>query len=257
MKADRRPRIEISLYTHPPKDWMKVMSFDPGNARGGLLCGAVPPPPAHIDPEDYLPDRLDIWAEVMLYNPTAQKVALTMKELTGGWLFETFIMDEHFGRTRRDVTSGDTVREQYAAELAKLGVMCRKWGSDFEWGTDKVDARELMVKEWMVPREGGRPPVLRIHRDCTNLHKQLDSFYRKKNDPTQREKNTKKPIELVDALEYLVGHFNRLLYYVPPEPALVEEGAPTGCHKLLREWQRANWQPFTPKRNFGPTFGAQ
>lgn len=257
MREDRNKlRIETNRYDYPPKDWMKVMAVDPGLARSGLLCGAVPPPPSHIDPEDYMPDRLDIWAEVMLYNATARKMAESIKELTWCFLFETFIMDERFGRQRRDVTSIETTREQYASELEKAGIRCRKWDSDFEWGSDDVDGRELMVKEWMMPR-GDRPPVIRIHRTCINLHKQLDGFYRNKNDPTKRGGDKKRPQELTDALEYLVSHFNRRLYYVPPEPAAPLEQQYQGCEKLLKEWQESNWQPFSPKRKIGPTFGAQ
>jgi hypothetical protein len=222
---------------------MKILAVDPGTRRSGCVCLAVPPPPKNLEGE-YCPVEVHAYAELMLHNADASVMAAGIRDLTGGMKFETFVIDMRAGK-QTPMGFKHTVQEQYSLELAKLGVQSRVTGSSFEWGSDDVDGRELLVKDWIRPPN----PVLRVQRHMYNLNRQMIDFYRKKTDTTKREEH--KELELVHALEYAVAHFGGRLYYNEPEPVDI----PTHDDPTLRllDKMREQWNP---SKNTAPSFGA-
>ncbi len=232
---------------NPPQDWMKILVVDPGTRRSGCLCLGVPPPPKDQE-GDYHPTEVHAYAEMMFYNADASSMAKGIKELTGNMKFETFIIDHRAGR-QTPMGFAHTIQEQYAAELEKLDVKSRRSASGFEWGSDDVDGRELLLKDWMRKPN----PILRVHRGMYDLNKQMIDFYRKKSDTTKREE--KKPLELVHCLEYGAAHFNGRLYYNEPEPVdTLDDSDPT--LELLEKMESQNWNwSKSPRR--APSFGVR
>lgn len=233
---------------------MKVLAIDPGSAKSGCLCAAVPPPPPEVPLDRYQPDRLDIYAEVMLYKADAEDMAEAIKHLTGGYLFETFIIDKK-GSWPKPPGFRMRIYDQYAGAMERRGVRSRRSGNRFELGSSDVGNRELLLKDLMRPR-GESAPILRIHNHLRNLNRQLQGERYTQNDYTKREKKGKKVSELVDCLEYIAGYFNGRLFYVPPEPCDVEEEIHPAA-AFLKQFQKANGNPWkSPRPEVGPTFGA-
>lgn len=231
-----------------PDDWMKVLVVDPGTARAGLLCLAVPPPPTDLD-GPYFPQYIHAYAERMLYNANAAAMAKEAKELTGDTKFELFLIDKRAGK-QTPMGFNHTVREQYALEFKAHGVRSRLTDYDFQYTSDDVEGREMLLKEWMQPRVDLRP-VLKIHNHLHDLPSQMNGFFRKKGDPLKRQDRV--VLELVHCLEYAAAHFNGTLYYNDPEP-VDEVDTLDSCVRLFREFEKKDWQLTEkpkPPLNFG------
>lgn len=227
------------VIAYPPKDWMKVLACDPGTGRAGVVAGAVPPP---LEGES--PSELHIWADRMIYNADATAMAEVARELTGGYLFEAFIIDKKAAQ-QTPMGFGKKVYEQYEDKFREAGVISRTTGSGFVMASDDVIGRELLVKQMI--RDGS----LKVHRCCANLVRQMNEFYHKKDQPNKRMDRI--ALEMVHGLEYLVAFFNGRLYYHPPEPADTqkETNVPYEMYKLF---ERHGWRG-RPDTRRGMTFG--
>ena len=239
---DHTEKVETQI-VHPPPSWMKLMAIDPGSHKAGLLCAAVPPPGPNETLDKYRPRRIDIYAEAMFYNADAARMAEIAKHFMGGWLFEVIIIDKK-GSDPKAPGFSISIRDQYAKEFQRKGLITRRYGTDFALGTPDTGAREMRLKEWQRPPE----PILRVHRNCTNLVKQMKNFYRMKTDLSKREAKKAKALELVDCAEYLAGYFDGLLYYHPPVKAPVtEETLDKRIAEFVKVCQKTHWQPFDPR----------
>ena len=218
---------------HPPPDWMKIAVVDPGTSRAGLLCLSVPGPPANHTGV-YQPTEVHAYAERMLYNEDAKGVATALKELTGNFLFETFIIDKRAGR-QTPMGFSWTIREQYRRELKAVNVFSKRYpDSDFEYSSDDVDGRELLLKAWL--RDG----TLKVHSHMANLTKQMTDFYRSRADHTKREKSTHKPLEMIHALEYAAAWFNGKLFWTAPTRVEEAKQVDFGIQGV-KDWTSAGW----------------
>lgn len=231
-----------------PDDWMKILVVDPGTARSGFLCLAVPAPPAD-DKKDYKPRHVHVYAERMLYNADASEMAKQAKSLVGSMKFEIFLIDKRAGR-QTPMGFSRTVKEQYAAEFKAQGVKSRLTGYDFEYTSDNVEARELQLKEWIEPGEDGLITLI-VRPHLSALDSQMNGFFRKKSDPTKREERI--VLELVHCLEYAAAYFDGRLWYNDPEP-VDEIDTLDPVVRLMREMEAKGWQ-LTKKKPKALSFG--
>lgn len=221
------------MFKQPPKNWMKILSVDPGTTRSGALFAAIPGPPDGVEPVDYRPSRIHFYGELMLYNATADMMAERVQEMHGPTRFHAFIMDSKCGR-QHPPGFDISIFEQYSRSFRRHGLCSASTKYKFEPGTPDVDGRELKLKEWMQ----GADPILRVHNHLKNYNDQVINFFKKRNDPTKRETN--KTTELIDTAEYIAGYFHRGLFWVDPEP-MPDERRPDTSIDILKDLQNSKW----------------
>lgn len=163
----------------PPDDFCKFLFMDPGTTRSAALFVAVPGPADDDDPTRYRPRYVHFYDELMLYNATASEFAREVKKREGTTQFYDFVMDQRAGR-QHPMGFDITVFEQYQQAFSKVDLVSMR-GGPFEPGSDDVDGRELLLKQWM--RDG----TVVVAPHLVNLKKQMEDFFKKKTDPTKRE----------------------------------------------------------------------
>lgn len=227
-------------FEQPPADWMKLLCLDPGTARAGVLFAAIPGPPEGVSPDEYIPDRIHFYGELMLKKDvTADYIAQSIKEVHGPTRFWTFLIDK-MGSIAKPGTFDITIRENVSRAFVKHGLSSQNSGNDFELSNPDVAGRELMLKAWL----SADPPVVRVHRNLVHLNRQMDNFYRKQTDPTKRPESGKVESELIDAAEYIAAYFQETggLFWRSPEPYTPEEAdeeAP--MRALIKDFEATGW----------------
>jgi hypothetical protein len=226
------------MFDQPPSDHLKLLCLDPGTARAGVLFASIPGPPEGIKPDEYIPDRIHFYGELMLKKDvTADYIARSIKEVHGPTKFWTFLIDK-MGSIAKPGTFDITIRENLSRAFAKHGLVSQNSGSDFELSNPDVAGRELMLKAWL----SADPPVVRVHRNMVHLSRQMDSFYRKQTDPTKRPESGKVESELIDCAEYIAAHFEGGLFWHSPEPYTPEEAdEEADMRALLSDFESAGW----------------
>lgn len=225
-------------FEQPPDDWMKVLVVDPGTARAGVLFAAVPGPPEGMKADEYVPDQIHAYGELMLKKDvTADYIAKSIKEVHGPTRFWTFVIDK-MGSIAKPGTFDITIRENLTRAFVKHGLSCQNVGSDFELSNPDVEGREFMLKAWL----SSDPPTLRVHRNMVHLNRQMDNFYRMQADPTKRPKSGKVESELIDCAEYLAAYFEDGLFWRSPEPYVPEEeDEEKPMRDLIADFEATGW----------------
>lgn len=202
----------------PPPDTMCGIAIDPGTGRAGMLAFGVPGPPEnHPEDEPYRPQRVFIYGEKMFYRANASEIANTAHEWQYGSIFETWIMDWKAGQ-QTPFNMGIQVHDNFVREFAKLGMKNRQHGQSFEHGHSDPEGRELLLKEMLAPPR----PKIAVLRHMTLLNGQMEDLRSSKTDPNRRDKRASET-ELVDALEYIAGHFSRGIYWNKPQKLIGTE----------------------------------
>jgi len=225
-------------FEQPPDDWMRLLVLDPGTARAGVLFAAVPGPPDGMSPDEYVPDQIHAYGELMLKKDvTADYIARSIRENHGPMQFYTFVIDK-MGSMAKPGTFDITIRENLSRAFAKHGLSSQNTGHDFELSNPDVDGRELMLKAWL----SADPPVLRVHRNMVHLNRQMDNFYRMQTDPTKRPKSGKVESELIDCAEYLAAYFEDGLFWRSPQPYTPEEeDEEKPMRDLIQDFESTGW----------------
>jgi hypothetical protein len=184
---------------------MRVVAIDPGSAKAGALCCAIPP----------TADQIVFYAEVMLRDVDALKLAKEVQHLESDVKFEAFIIDARAGK-QHSMGRSDTIAEHYEREFEAIGLKSRSTGHGFEWGCTDPDTRESALKMLMRNGPDGQP-ILRVMRHLVQFDRQMESIFYSKHDYRRRD-DKGKVTELVHCAEYLAAYFATGLYYVAPAP---------------------------------------
>ena len=152
----------------PPEDWTREMILDPGTTNPAVLFCAIPPP--------NLGTYYVIYDEICIPRLDAKQLARKIKDKIGNRMFERFIIDPRAAR-QTPMGFGKTVMQNYSDEFEKVGVMCRRTGSSFTFGSDQVAARIQVLQEWMhIQASTGLPKLRIVTRRCPTLVEQLQEY---------------------------------------------------------------------------------
>ncbi len=189
-----------------PRDWCRELILDPGTSNPGVLLCAVPP-------KD-LGDYLIVLEELYPGRKDATQLAPLIKQKTGSFQYNRFIIDQNAGR---QTSMGQTysVADTYAHAFQKFGLRCKNSGSHFIFGSNNVGARIALVQEAMHLDKSGKPRLRIVNHLCPTLCKQLQETLKaeSKGDPIDDRHAKGQKVDLVHCLEYWVAS---LPFYVEP-----------------------------------------
>jgi hypothetical protein len=202
----------------PPFDWCRYLSIDPGYTIGAGVFLARPP-----SGEFYI-----AYDELYIPNCTASIFAEAVQNRWNGDPIQEFIFDFHGGKLR-SLGTAEVPVEVYEKEFASHGLVCQARGSKFAPGSDDVKARELALRELLIPRVGhwkhqGLPKFFVVVQNCPNLCRELKNFKRKmakvgKRDVVLDQGDRRSGTHAVECVEMLAAHG---MPYVKPERKVVK-----------------------------------
>ena len=168
-----------------PSSWTRYVVLDPGHTQPAVLFAAVPPP----DVGDY------VIAEDELYIPRigAAELAREVAKKLNGKPVEAFVIDGHAARQTPMGLAGTTYNDIYSNAFAAAGLVSRTTGSGFMVGSDDIDGRNMLVREWLETREDGTTKFRCIRETTPNLQHEF-LLYKKKitRDDVSEKTNEKK-----------------------------------------------------------------
>lgn len=190
-----------------PQHWTRYISIDPGFSTCACIFAAVPPPEVG--------KYVVIYDELYLHNCSASILAREVKSKIGKDNFRAFIIDDHGSRVTQ-AGPGVTIYFQYAQAFDALDIRSEVTDNAFVRGSDDIQGRTEIVREWLMDRPG-EGPKLRIALDkCRETVKEFRLYKRRVG---AGKKTTDTPIQVnnhaMDALCYLAAFKP---YYSPPEP---------------------------------------
>jgi len=151
-----------------PDNWTRYVAIDPGYHICAALFIAVPPPTEG--------DFAYAYDELYISNCHADLFGQMMGQKCQGQNFEAFIIDMR-GAQVHDTASGQKILDQYSNALRKYKATCRRTGDGFTSGSDNPKAGVQEMRSWLLHRDGGQKPKLRIFQDkCRNFIYELRRY---------------------------------------------------------------------------------
>jgi hypothetical protein len=151
----------------PPDDWCRYMILDPGHGTLALLFVATCPPA--------FGEFTVVYDERAVRTADRYKFGAAAKEAIGEQIMQDFIIDAHGGRLR-ELGSGVLPKKQYEDELQTLGIRCQARGSRFTHGSDDVEGRELIVRNWLAIRRDGTSRLMFVAKRVPNTIREMSLF---------------------------------------------------------------------------------
>lgn len=186
-----------------PKDWMLVVSIDPGTQYAAFVILAVPPSA----------DCIYIAYECELRNRDADAFAKALKEALAGRRPEAYVFDGRAG-DQHSMGRADTVGDHYSKAMIENGVPPSVLtGHQFAYGNNQPASRELSAKNLM---NTGKMKFFRER--IPRLDKQIQNRFYQKDNPELRERRTVH--DVCDAWEMGCSFFDGGIYHNSPPPSM-------------------------------------
>lgn len=208
-----------------PRDWMIVVSIDPGTQYCAYVILAVPPSA----------DCIYVAYECELRNKDADAFAVSLREALAGRIPEAYVFDGRAG-DQKSMGRADTVGDHYSKAMKRAGVPASVLtGHDFAYGNNQPASRELSAKNLM---NTGR---LKFFRErVPRLDKQIQNRFYQKDNPELRERRTVH--DVCDAWEMGCSFFDDGIYHNAPPPALdLVSRYDQRLHDSLKKKQRRSY----------------
>lgn len=181
----------------PPWDWTHYLALDPGHTQPAVLFAAVPP--------TELGDFVVIYDEVYIANSNQETTAREIARIGGSIQFETFIIDNRYGRQHQGGSIVD-ITQQYSNAFRRHGLKSKQTEYGFVGGCDNIDARIMLVRECFREREDGTTKLLFVKERVPNTIKEF-SLYKKMIDREGvKEKIADRHHDAMDCMGYIVAH---------------------------------------------------
>jgi len=210
----------------PPHTWRRDLILDPGHAYPGVLFCAIPPPK--------FGDCGVVYDEVFLPQSDAEMLAAACSSKMQGVAFESFWIDAH-ASAQTPMGFSKTVMEQYSNAFARHRLSSRMTGSNFQWGSDDIEAGLGLVRAKLMVRPNGRPWLRVVASACPNFVQQMELYEKAKDahgyiidKPAPRQVDP-----LCDCVRYWVSSDPQ--YVIPDRPAPPPGVAYTVFHE---EWKK-------------------
>ena len=205
-----------------PVEWTNYLILDPGHRQPCVLLAAVPPP------HDF-GDQVVIWDEVYEPKINANEMAEILVPKVQGRAFEAFIIDWHAGRRTQEGV-GLTIKQIYTDAFEAAGVVTKTGKCHFQNGSDDVNARNLIVADWLAPQKDTGYPKLRLLSYRTpGTQNEFGLYCRRVTKDDVKE-------AVVDAHNHAMSNLGYLAAYNPQYVYADPLEAPT--HPAIRAWQK-------------------
>lgn len=237
MRNEENPNTALQLLHNnggdPPDSWCRDLVVDPGHTVCAVLLFCTPPPEL---------GQLHIaYDELYLHRCDAATFGSELEKKIKGRQFERFIIDAHGGRLT-DIGSGISPQRQYEEQLKKRHLRCNFTGPYFMNGSDDIQGREFMFREWLRVKDDGLPTFLVAPHRCVNFVREIERFKKKQQKVgsgmiTLDEANRRQLCHAVECGEYAAAH--GLAYVKPKESVATTSWVKRVLHeRRMRERQR-------------------
>lgn len=224
-----------------PENWTRYVSIDPGYGVFAALFVAVPPPE--------FGDYVVAYDELYLRNCTVPTFAAALEKKCRGQRFRAFVIDDHGSRIHT-VQNRITIREQLSSELKRLNISSEKTGHGFILGSDDIDGRCGLVRQWLLIRDTGTPKFRILKHKVPSLVREFHGYFRKVVDDVVTDRPRNRNDHQMNNLEYLAAYNPH--YYRPKAQVVPESPLLTRWNEIQKRKRR---QPSLPGAGQGTYLG--
>lgn len=199
-RTEEPDKLEQALASHDwtvPPDWTWYLGVDPGHTHSAAIPLVIPPP--------QIGDYVVIPGEVYLENCDAWDMAEVLAQRWKHVRWEAFLIDYRAGR-QTGMGLSTTTTEIYEKAFFEKGLKCVRTGHHFMWGSDDVAARNIIVRQWLVPRRDGSTKLRILTGECPTLAKHFRMYKKKVTKDDIKEDVVRRHNDTVDALAYAASH---------------------------------------------------
>ena len=205
-------------YFQIPEHWTRLAAVDPGRQVCAVLFAALPPKG----------DAVYFYREGYLRSADAEMFGALMSEACEGHEFLVFLIDGHAAR-QGEIGSGKTVEYQYARQLRRRKIRCRRAGFGFVHGADDPKAGILAFRSWLRIAPDGKPRLRVLEGACPNFEWEIGRYHYRRVRGLATDEAEKRNDHLMDCARYLAAYDP---HYVPPAP---RRRGPSGAVKAYRD----------------------
>lgn len=194
----------------PPNEWTKYLALDPGTSHPAVLLCAVPPPEfgnnVCVAYHEFYPGRAD-----------PRQLAEFVWKFAHKEKFYRMIIDKQAGQQQTiGAEAGTKIVDAYKKAFSEAGFTCYRTKDRFDYGSNDVGGRQLILNDWMHIQKNGRPKLRIVTHRCPELCKQLTKVRKKKiQKEVVDERKARGQHDLVDCLEYIAAADPRYVYVKP------------------------------------------
>lgn len=201
----------------PPNEWTKYLALDPGTSHPAVLLCAVPPPEFGVDVcvayQEFYPGRAD-----------PRQLATFVWEFAHKEKLYRMIIDKQAGQQQTiGAEAGTKIVDAYKKAFSEAGFTCYRTKDRFDYGSNDVGGRQLILNDWMHTQKNGHPKLRIVTHRCPELCKQLHKVRKKKvQKEVVDERKARGQHDIVDCLEYIAASNPRYVYVKPT----IEDASP-------------------------------
>lgn len=193
------------LAFHVPNDWTRYLAVDPGHTNAAVLFAAVPPPS--------IGNFLVIYDEILAQRLEPTIIAEMIRDKTpANAIYRAFMIDWHAGR-QTESGSGKRTVEFWREAFASFGIRSQLTDTGFLPGSDDIGARNMVIRNWMLPRPDGTTHLRIISERCPHTRREFQLYKKKITRDDVSEDVKRKDNHLMDALGYLGAYLAPLFDY--------------------------------------------
>lgn len=199
----------------PPEDWCVYVTIDPGHTITACEFLAVPNPK--------LGHFIVMFDEIYMPEATASRFIDALEAKVRNKRIQEYILDFH-GAKIGSIVDGRRALDEYERMMQERGIESTNRGSRFLPACDKIDLREMTMREALEIRsngqEAGYPTLLVVEDRCPNFIKEIGRFNKivqkiNGHDVILDKANRNGMCHAIEAVEGAIG--NRLIYIEPPK----------------------------------------
>jgi len=180
----------------PPNSWTHYLVLDPGHTQPAVLLGAVPPPEfGHY---------AVVWDVVYESCVDASQLAKIVKQKVRNVALHEMIWDSHAARMSA-MGFGRSFGSIYTDEFRKAGITLKDGSTFFLPGSDNKSSRNMLVREWLAPRQDGTPTLLLVEHTTGPMQDEFRRYRKKIIRNTVVDETTNRDDHLMDCLAYWVS----------------------------------------------------
>ncbi len=198
-KVEPKDKLEQVLAKHNwrvPLNWTNYLTLDPGHAHLAVLLCSVPPPE--------IGDYIVVWAEICTPHLNADQIAMEVQRLGANRIWQAFYIDKSGGQ-RTVEGLGDDIRMIYTRAFKRHELKSVTTGHSFLFGSNDVQARNMMTRNCLSPRAGIGPKLRLIDGATPETQKEFGLYKKRVTRDDIQDKVVSRDDHAMDAIGYLIS----------------------------------------------------